>query len=213
MNLSLESAALFGMHLSVLVIPGVNFATIVRNTVMNGLRSGVWTALGISGAILFHVFLSIFSLSVILNQAPQLFAFIKYAGICYLLYLGSRFIISAFGTEQSKSKSDFLKSTNGNDWMSPFGSFKAGFLIDLLNPFVSIFFLTCFSTMVHESTPLSVKCGYALGIFLMTWTWFSLVSLFFASAMIRDQLFKKSRWVECFSGVSMYYFAIRVFLS
>ena len=42
-------------HLFAVASPGPDFAVVIRQSVRGGVRSGVWTSLGVGSAILLHV--------------------------------------------------------------------------------------------------------------------------------------------------------------
>lgn len=187
----------------ILIIPGLNFSVIVRNALLYGVSAANWTAVGITTAIMVHVILAVFSLSLILDKYPWLFDTIKYFGCIYILYLGCRFLYLSFSTEKSKEKQDnFVKS-----------NFKTGFMIDILNPFVSMFYLSIFAPLIAQGNTIKELWIFFLSILILTLAWFLIVGTFFSKNIIRNIFRQYQNWIQRISGFAMFYFAYQLFIS
>lgn len=189
--------------LSVMVIPGLNFATVVRNATLGGRKAGVWTALGIAVAIAMHCLLACFSVTLLLREAAWLVDVVKFVGAAYLLYLGTK-LIACSATRVGTCEG------SGPAGVGAFEAFKVGFLIDAMNPFVSFFYLGVFSTVIAPERVLHARLGYSVWMTMLSATWFSLVALLFARGRIRQFLLQRQVWIERGAGAAMYYFAFRV---
>ncbi len=74
---------------SVLVlIPGPNVALIVANSLQFGFRMGVMTVLGTTVGVALQLALVIAGMAALLEFAADAFAWIRWAGVVYLLWLG-----------------------------------------------------------------------------------------------------------------------------
>lgn len=69
-------------------IPGPNVALIVANSLRYGLRSGSVTVLGTTAGIALQLSLVVLGLGTLLELAAGALAWIKWAGVAYLLYVG-----------------------------------------------------------------------------------------------------------------------------
>lgn len=69
-------------------IPGPNVALIVANTLERGTRFGVVTVLGTTVGIALQLALVVLGLGALLYHAADLFAWLKWLGVLYLIYLG-----------------------------------------------------------------------------------------------------------------------------
>lgn len=70
-----------------IVIPGLDFAVVTKNTLTGGRRRGRWTALGVSSSNLVQGTAAAFGLSALIVKVQPLFESIKWAGVAYLAYL------------------------------------------------------------------------------------------------------------------------------
>lgn len=74
--------------------PGADTMYILGNSMSNGKKAGIMSALGISTGGIIHTLLAALGLSVILAKSALIFDFVKYIGAGYLIYLGIRTMIS-----------------------------------------------------------------------------------------------------------------------
>ena len=89
--------------------------------------------LGVCTGRLFHVVIASIGLSAILMTSAVAFTFIKYVGACYLIYLAYQ----AFRSSGTSFDDDVVCHDAKSFWKT----FQEGFLIDVLNPKVAIFFM------------------------------------------------------------------------
>lgn len=124
------------MSFFLVILPGPDSVILTRNTLKEGSKGGLQTILGICLALLVHTFIAIVGLSAIIASSATLFSIFKFVGAAYLIYLG----IMAF---LSMRKDKLNKSTLTKDpKVTNEDPFQQGFLTDLLNPKVAVFFLT-----------------------------------------------------------------------
>ena len=89
------------------LIPGPDFAVVTKNTLVGGRRRGRWTALGVSNSNLVQGTAAAFGVSGLILGVQPLFEAIKWAGVCYLAYLGAQAIRSALrGQYQPADEAD-----------------------------------------------------------------------------------------------------------
>ncbi|WP_413698907.1 LysE family translocator [Psychromonas sp. KJ10-10] len=133
----------------ILVIsPGPNGVLIIKTISANGTKPAIYNILGLFIATFFHGAFSILGLSALVLQSAQLFIVIKIIGALYLLYIGLKAIINTFNKQvASKTKSVINVNTTKNKDFNKSHYFIEGFLTQLLNPKVSMFYLVCLSTI------------------------------------------------------------------
>ncbi len=114
------------------ISPGPDIAYIVSNTVASGKRHGFAASFGVCSGSVVHVLAAAFGLSAILAASAFAFSAVKWVGAAYLIYLGIRALVSA----GARFKIDAQRSEN-----SAFAIYRQGFMIDVLNPKVAVFFM------------------------------------------------------------------------
>ena len=64
-----------------IVVPGADFAVILRQSIVHGRRAAMMTGLGMGFSLLFHISYTILGLGLIVSKSLMLFAMIKWAGL------------------------------------------------------------------------------------------------------------------------------------
>jgi threonine/homoserine/homoserine lactone efflux protein len=113
--------------------PGPDMAYIVGRSSKLGWRGGVMAALGIGTGIWMHIICAAAGVSALLLTSARAFTVLKLAGAAYLLYLGIKMLAG-------KGQVAPVSSTGGQP-ATITTVFWQGFLTNILNPKVALFFL------------------------------------------------------------------------
>ena len=116
------------------ITPGPDTLYIVGRGSTQGWRAGAVAALGIGAGTLVHICAAALGLSAILAASATAFTAVKLIGAAYLLYVGISLIRSAGASETSPGAIPVRPA-------SIRGIFVQGFLTNVLNPKVALFFL------------------------------------------------------------------------
>src|SRR5215468_11155604 len=84
---------LFWLGFALAASPGPDFFLILRHTLPSGRIIGYATLLGNRLSLCVHISLAIVGISVVLQQSPAAFLFVRFLGAGYLVYLGSRHLL------------------------------------------------------------------------------------------------------------------------
>jgi threonine/homoserine/homoserine lactone efflux protein len=152
------------------IMPGPDIIFVLIQSITNGKKSGIITAFGLGSGIIIHTSLIALGVSQILKQNENIFFFIKLLGALYLFFL-------AYKVYQSSSKIDLKMAEL--ERKSIFSLFKQGFIMNVLNPKVTIFFLAFFPGFINYSESNIMQQIMLLGLIFMLLTWliFSSVSI------------------------------------
>ncbi|NLP59138.1 LysE family translocator [Lutibacter sp. B1] len=149
-----------GASMLLTIMPGPDIIYVLVQSITNGKKYGVATALGLASGILIHTTLVAFGVSAIIKQSQWLFFAIKLFGALYLLYL-------AYLT--FKSDEEVLLNTKVQK-KGLLKLYKQGFIMNVLNPKVSIFFLAFFPGFLYSTTQNTTLQFYILGALFMLQT-------------------------------------------
>jgi threonine/homoserine/homoserine lactone efflux protein len=83
-----QLAAFLGVSMVVIATPGQDTALIIRNTLLGGRRSGVFTALGVSAGQACWTLAASAGLAALLRASEPAFLALRLAGATYLVFLG-----------------------------------------------------------------------------------------------------------------------------
>ncbi len=158
------------------ITPGADTIYILTRSISQGKKAGIYSVLGITSGAVIHIILAAMGLSIILAKSSTLFNLIKWIGAAYLIYLGIKTLLDKSNLFESKipefEKVDILKI------------YRQGFLTNLLNPKVAIFFLSLLPQFIKTEYVNSVTPFLILGgTFLLTGTLWCLFLAYSASFM------------------------------
>ena len=138
--------------------PGPDIIYVLVRSMAFGYKQGIVTALGLVSGILIHTSLVAFGVSAIIKQSDSIFLIIKIFGAIYLLYLAYQVY---------KSDPEIAFTAEGVNKKSMFRLFRQGFIMNVLNPKVSIFFLAFFPGFLWDPGGDTVQQFYILGALFM----------------------------------------------
>ena len=171
---------------------------VLMQSIVNGRKYGIATVLGLMTGCLIHTSVVAFGASVLLKQNPTLFFIIKLFGAIYLLYLAYKVFKSSGNIEL------------GNDAVPQktlFELFKQGFIMNVLNPKVTLFFLALFPGFLFSETMSEVVQFYILGLLFMLVSFIIFSGIAILAGIISDTI-KKNKSV----GIYMKWLQIVVFV-
>jgi threonine/homoserine/homoserine lactone efflux protein len=126
------------------ITPGADSLYIATRSIGQGVRAGVAATLGIALGCYVHIFAAALGLSAVLATSAVAFTFIKFAGAAYLVYVG----LSLLRTRPA------LAQSLGAVAVAPLRTiFAQGFLTNVLNPKVALFFLAFVPQFIEPSAP------------------------------------------------------------
>ncbi|MEN8135884.1 MAG: LysE family translocator [Thermodesulfobacteriota bacterium] len=146
--------------LVVVLIPGTGVIYTVSTGLFLGCRASIAAAAGCTAGIIPHLSASILGLSAILHMSALAFQGVKFAGAAYLLYLAW-----SMWRETGLVKFDSPPPRNGL-WQIA----AKGFLINILNPKLSIFFLAFLPLFVSSNTSSATFEMFVLSVVFMAMT-------------------------------------------
>lgn len=169
------------------IYPGPDNMYIIARS-MQGTRSGIISAMGIVTGAMVLCIASGLGLSSLLTASPVAYLIVKSAGVIYMAYLGVRTLKSH--APGAVSRTTYLSGLTG--WQI----YRQGFLTDLLNPKVMLFFISFLPQFVDPARNYGFITFFFLGcVFISTGTLWCLLLAVFASKAA-DFLKKNSQWIR-----------------
>lgn len=128
--------------LVVVLIPGTGVIYTVSTGLVQGRKASVFAALGCTAGIIPHLLATILGLAAVMHTSALAFQTLKYAGVAYLFYI-------SFATWRDRSAFtiDGRLSTS-----TASGMVVKAFLLNILNPKLTIFFLAFLPQFVQRGT-------------------------------------------------------------
>jgi RhtB (resistance to homoserine/threonine) family protein len=195
------------VHLLAVASPGPDFAVVVRESVTQGQRAGLWTALGVGSGIFVHIAYSLLGIGLIVSQSILLFNLFKWLAAGYLVYLGWKALRARPQLEAATLTAGPVPTRRARQ------AFTVGFVTNGLNPKATLFFLSLFTVVISHDTPLAVQAGYGLYLACATTLWFCLVAWLFSRDRVRAGFARMGHWFDRVTGAVLIALGARLALS
>lgn len=154
--------------------PGPDTAFIVGQSVARGRRAGLMAVLGISLGCAVHTLALALGLSALVAASAEAFTLIKIVGAAYLIYLGTRMIVATRRASAAAGAANAVPpaADAGKAGNAPSPSarrtFAQGFVTNVLNPKVVLFFLSFFPQFVSiDSTSKGLAFAVLGGVMIV----------------------------------------------
>lgn len=155
----IETLFSFAIATSMLALsPGPDNIFVLTQSIVNGKKYGLATVFGLISGCLIHTTLLAFGVSAIIKESESVYLTIKIFGAVYLLYLAYKVY---------KSDDNIELSQNNIPKKSTLQLYKQGFIMNVLNPKVTIFFLAFFPGFLFSDQLSTVIQFYVLGLIFM----------------------------------------------
>ncbi|MCZ4282466.1 LysE family translocator [Kiloniella laminariae] len=199
----------FVLVASLLVIsPGPNGVLIAKTVPLSGKGAGFANIGGFVAAFYLHGLLSVLGISVLLVKSAELFTLVKIVGAIYLIWLGVKALRQSLQKKGSLVAPAIKPATRRRTLVT---ALLEGFLTNVLNPKVSMFYLAAFPQFI---TPGEAAIGNSLLLVslhaLINAVWFTGMIVFLArlSGAARNESFQ--RWLKGITGVVFIGFGARL---
>jgi len=187
------------------LIPGADTALVTRNALALGVRGARWTILGILTGCLIHATASALGLSAILATSARAYDTVKLVGAAYLVWIGIQGIYGSLATDGVRIPrlATLARDDNGSATLArddtprhpersakrevegsapattSRGPFVQGFLTNILNPKVALFYLTFLPQFIPAGAPV-LRTSLLLAMIhnVLGFAWLSLYARF-----------------------------------
>ncbi len=189
------------IHALALISPGPDFTIVTKLSAVNGRKSGIMAALGISTANGIYILICAFGLSVVLFALPFLSTFIAYVGAFYLTWLGIKSLLSKGDIPTQKIQINKSRA------------YATGFLTSILNPKAMLYFGSVLPQVLKPQASASDASIVLLLLCLESFLWFSFVAFVFSSSRVLLWLKGHLVWFERVIGVILISLAVKLAIS
>ncbi|WDZ95413.1 LysE family translocator [Herbaspirillum sp. WKF16] len=147
---------IFALASLVMVLtPGPNMVYCVSRSICQGRMAGIISLCGVAVGFLVHMAAAAFGLTALFLAIPMAYDIVKFAGAAYLLWL-------AWNAVRPGGSSPFQTRELPPD--SPATLFRMGFLTNVLNPKVAVFYMSLFPQFIHPEHGSVLMQSVALGL-------------------------------------------------
>ncbi|KAB2337740.1 LysE family translocator [Cytobacillus depressus] len=197
------------MCIMLIILPGPDTALVTKNSISKGKKAGLHTVFGTLVALLIHTLATVLGLSALIVKSAFFFSILKYIGAIYLIYLGCKsimFIMKKRPVSDNENKNKMLKFEKKS-------YFLQGFLCDILNPKVAVFFLTFLPQFTGSNSNAFLGflvLGLTYTLLTMIWSIFYIYLINYISEFMKKPSTLKT--VEGITGGILILFGIKLAL-
>ncbi|HEY8026308.1 MAG TPA: LysE family translocator [Burkholderiaceae bacterium] len=146
------------------ITPGPDSLYIIGRSATQGWRAGAAAAFGIGAGTMVHVLAAAFGLSAILATSATAFTIVKLIGAAYLLYVGAGMLFKRAAKADAGQDDVSSRTESGPASASMRQIFSQGFLTNVLNPKVALFFLAFVPQFIDPVSPHKALAFVFLGV-------------------------------------------------
>jgi threonine/homoserine/homoserine lactone efflux protein len=169
--------------LVVVLIPGTGVLYTVSTGLFIGKRASIFAAFGCTLGIIPALLASILGLAALFHASATAFQVVKFLGVAYLLYM-------AWSMWRSNSP---LTVNNSRDTQNWFSISLKGFLLNILNPKLSIFFLAFLPQFISPQATQPVVSMFTLGFVFMAMTLLVFIGYGLMASQFRQYIIRSER--------------------
>jgi threonine/homoserine/homoserine lactone efflux protein len=134
------------------IMPGPDSLLIMTRSATQGWRAGSAAALGIGAGTMIHIFAAALGLSALLATSATTFTVVKWVGAAYIAYVGIGMLRSKLKGE-AETQADAAAAARAATQQPYSRIFFQGFLTNVLNPKVALFFLAFVPQFISADAP------------------------------------------------------------
>ncbi|KAB2375796.1 LysE family translocator [Bacillus sp. RM2(2019)] len=194
------------MSICLIILPGPDTAMATKNTLVAGKVGGVKTVFGTCIALLIHTLAAIIGLSALIVKSALLFSIFKYVGALYLIYIGIKALLAVRNKEGIDTNDISLNNENKHT-----SCFRQGFLTNLLNPKIAVFFLTFLPQFLNPNHNTFIQLlVMGLTYLVLTAIWFAFYILLIDKISAFMKKTKTQRYIQGLTGIVLIGFGVKL---
>ena len=190
------------IQLLAVISPGPSFLITARTAVAQSRADGLKVALGLGAGTVIWSSAALLGLNAVFHAVPILFMGMKVAGALFLLYIA--YMIFRHAAEPLKIEGQGERLSN---------PFLKGFLTQISNPKVAVFFGSIFIAMLPSEVPLWMTLALIFIVSFNEVWWYSVVALFFGAGPVRSFYLRAKAWIDRITGLFLGALGLRLLWS
>jgi RhtB (resistance to homoserine/threonine) family protein len=196
-----------GVAAVVILVPGPDTAVVTKNVLVHGRRAALGTSLGVSAGLLVWTIAAAVGVASLVRASAVAFTVLKLVGALYLIWLG----VQAMRAASRATAGEQASRAGTRRVMGAWGGFRQGFLSDLANPKIGIFFTSLLPQFVDPGRPVLLPFLALGAVFVaMTVLWLVLYCLIAARAAETLQRPRVRAVLDRFTGVVLIALGLRL---
>ncbi|MBV9466988.1 MAG: LysE family translocator [Solirubrobacterales bacterium] len=177
-----------GVAAIVIVVPGPDTAVVTKNVLVHGRRAALGTSLGVGAGLSVWTLAAAVGVASLLRASAVAFTVLKLVGALYLIWLG----LQALRAARHVGVPTHPSGPADRPALGALGGFRQGFLSDLANPKIGVFFTSLLPQFVDPGRPILLPFLALGAVFvLITLAWlgaYCLIAARLADTLLRPRV-------------------------
>lgn len=186
-----------GASAALTIAPGPDNTFIVAQGISRGRKAAVVTALGMCCGVSVHTTAAALGISALIYSSATAFMILKYAGAAYLLFLAYKAL----------KEQQILLPEGSADQSSTWVMFRRGFIMNVVNPKVALFFLAFLPQFVSPRSGSPALQMFLLGLLFMAQAVVLFSVIGWLSGSVGNLILKRPRIARWFGRLTAGIFA------
>jgi RhtB (resistance to homoserine/threonine) family protein len=196
-----------GVAALVIVIPGPDTAVVTKNVLMYGRRAAIATSFGVSAGLAVWTLAAAIGLASVVRESAVAFTALKLIGALYLVWLGVQALRAASRSSAGVHNGEAAPTRT----IGTLSGFRQGFVSDLANPKIGVFFTSLLPQFVDPGRSVLVPFLALGAVFvLMTIAWLCAYCLVAARAAQTLHRPRVKATLDRFTGVVLIAIGLRL---
>ena len=174
--------------------PGPSLAVILRISISGGRKQGLLAGIGHGLGITLYALIAVFGLITFINNIPNFFITSQLIGSLFLIWIGSKMIISFIVSKNTK-KEEYKKNISEKE------GFVEGFLIAFLNPKIAAWTFALFSQFVKPSASLNEQIILVSTVGGIDAFWYCIIAILSTTKGLVKTLNHYSKMIDLLMGI------------
>lgn len=188
---------------SLTLSPGPDIICVLTQSLSQGKLAGIALSLGLVSGIIVHTSLIAVGVSAFFVNSPKAFFTIKILGVAYLFWIAFKIFKTPHHISLDKVKSE----------KSNIKLVQQGFLMNVLNPKVTIFFLAFFPGFVNPNKSNTLYQIFILGFLFMLQAFLIFTSVSLLSSKLSSSIRTNIHFSLCLKWIQIIvYFALGIYI-
>lgn len=189
--------AFLGASVALTIAPGPDNIFVITQGISRGRRAAIVTALGMCSGISVHTLAAAAGVSAVFYASAVAFHAVKYAGAAYLLYLAVKAVMEHSAIAERRMEGP----------ATGFALFRRGFIMNVLNPKVALFFLAFLPQFTVAAAGHIGLQMVALGLIFMLQAVVIFTAIGFFSGSVGNYVLTRPQVARAFAWLSAGIFA------
>jgi len=181
--------------------PGPSLAVILRNSISGSRKQGVFAGIGHGLGITFYALIAVLGLSTFIKNIPNFFIISQIIGSLFLIWIGSKMIISFTINKRSLNEGYNNKITEKE-------GFVEGFLIAFLNPKIAAWTFALFSQFVKPYASINEHILLISTVGGIDTIWYCFIATLTTSKGLVKTLNQNSKRIDLVMGILLILLAL-----